>query len=540
MSSNKRKRKRDSNEDEDEKYRKWKENIESSFEGLTEEELKELYEVHLDFEDEDKEESNKSGDGDSKNEEEEEEEDHVAVMNQWLIDNSSTLFNDIMRDEKEAPGYVLNDTQKGAMNVINGLEMDPVKKGKLLFAINGSANSGNKRPISYAMNGAYYLGNYDKQTLITIIKEYIEKVSASSQGGGFFFSKKKTRKRRKKKTKGKKKKKRKSRKNKKKDKTRKKKKPKKKDRKFTDTSYPYRMITKTEAVEDFRKLRDMVKKKDFNSKSVLGNRAVDYGTEKMRKQTKYRNKSHYERWNDKVAREKVIKFAKRLYTQKYKRSVDSSIRGAIELQWGSINTMRPAAAACAYKKNKATKVLDFTAGWGARLIAAMAMDIDYIGIDANVALEPGYNKIIKALGPYSKSKVKMIFKKAETVKISKLKYDFVFTSPPYEYLQVYENMENYEKKGEKVSQPYSSSKIKIDDSEKFYDEFMIPTLKEIYKYLPKGKHICLNMPDIMYTKIRKKWKKADKKDVYSIVGRVGGPEDFKRLEKEQIFCWKKH
>ena len=48
------------------------------------------------------------------------------------------------------------------------------------------------------------------------------------------------------------------------------------------------------------------------------------------------------------------------------------------------------------------------------------------------------------------------------------------------------------------------------------------------------------MPDIMYTKIKKKWKKADKKDVYSIVGRVGGPEDFKRLEKEQIFCWKKH
>ena len=101
-------------------------------------------------------------------------------------------------------------------------------------------------------------------------------------------------------------------------------------------------------------------------------------------------------------------------------------------------------------------------------------------------------------------------------------------------------MENYEKKGEKVSQPYSSSKIKLDDSEKFYDEFMIPTLKRIYTHLPKGKHICLNMPDIMYTKIRKKWKKADKKDVYSIVGRVGGPEDFKRLEKEQIFCWKKH
>ena len=473
----------------------------------------------------DKEDHEYESGGNSKNDDEES---HVDGMNKWLVDNTDDIFNDIMKDQKKAPGYVLNDTQKGIMNVINGLEMDPVKKGKLLWSINGQANSGEKMPIRYAMSIANYLTHDEKSS----INEILEKVYSSSSGG-FFFGKRKTRKRRKKKTKGKKKKKRKSRKKKKK--TRK-----KKDRKFTDTSYPYRMITKKEAVDDFLSLREMVKKKDFNSKSVLGNRAVDYGTEKMRKKTKYRNKSHYERWQDKVARDKVIKFAKRLYNQKYKRSIDSSIRGAIELQWGSVNTMRPSAAACAYKKNKATKVLDFTAGWGARLIAAMAMDIDYTGIDANVSLKPGYDKIIKTLKPYSKSKVKMIFKKAEKVNISKLKYDFVFTSPPYEYLEVYENMENYEKKGEKVSQPYSSSKIKIDDSEKFYDEFMIPTLKEIYKYLPKGKHICLNMPDIMYEKIKKKWKKADKKDVYSIVGRVGGPEDFKRLEKEQIFCWKKH
>ena len=58
------------------------------------------------------------------------------------------------------------------------------------------------------------------------------------------------------------------------------------------------------------------------------------------------------------------------------------------------------------KKIKATKVLDFTAGWGARLIAAMALDIDYTGIDANKALKPGYDKIIKTLRPYSKSKIK--------------------------------------------------------------------------------------------------------------------------------------
>ena len=39
-----------------------------------------------------------------------------------------------------------------------------------------------------------------------------------------------------------------------------------------------------------------------------------------------------------------------------------------------------------YKKYDATRVLDFTAGWGARMVAAMALDIDYIGIDSNKSL----------------------------------------------------------------------------------------------------------------------------------------------------------
>ena len=64
-------------------------------------------------------------------------------------------------------------------------------------------------------------------------------------------------------------------------------------------------------------------------------------------------------------------------------------------------------------------------------------------------------------------------------------------------------MTNYEGDG-KIKQPSSSKKIKMQDSAKFYDEFLVPTLKKVYKYLPKNKHICLNMPDIMYDKIKKR------------------------------------
>ena len=42
----------------------------------------------------------------------------------------------------------------------------------------------------------------------------------------------------------------------------------------------------------------------------------------------------------------------------------------------------------------------------------------------------------------------------------------------------------------------------MSDSSKFYDDFLVPTLKNAYKNLPVGKYICLNMPDIMYDKIK--------------------------------------
>ena len=343
--------------------------------------------------------------------------------------------------------------------------------------------------------------------------------------GGFFFTKKKTRKRRKKKTRKKK---------------RNKKTRKVKLRSWSDTSYPYRNISQRDAIEDFLRLKRLAKG-EINPRSTIGNIIVDWGTEKARRKTKYRNKSFVELWNNKVRRKKMLKFAKRLYKQDHNRSILAATRSAIDLQWGTVNTMRAAAAIHMYKRYNATRVLDFTAGWGARMVAAMALDIDYIGIDSNKALKPGYEKIIKLLKPYTKSKIKMYWSEAQKVNLSKAgKYDYVFTSPPYEYLEVYENMTNYEKKGSKIKQPSSSQKIKMDDAAKFYDEFLVPTLKNAYKYLPKNKFICLNMPDIMYEKIKKRWKKVTKCEDYSIVKRHGGPTGKdKRRGKELIFCWKK-
>ena len=458
------------------------------------------------------------------------EEDNVdsekAVMTEWFTDNMADLVEALFANPKHIQGnwgHVLTEPQKKSITAIIKVGLSADKLYALLNSINGSANSGNKNPVHQGISlMTDYATKEEYGAIRNAVIPYIQ--------GGFFFSKKKsrkkgTRKKRKKKSRKKKKNKKQTR--------------KKKDIKFTDKTYPYRNISEQEAIDDFLALKRLVQG-TINPRSISGNKTVDWGTEKARRKTKYRNKSFVEMWDNKERRKKMLEFAKRLKKKQPSRSIASAIRSAIDLQWGSVNTMRAAAAAQMYKKYKATRVLDFTAGWGARMIAAMALDIDYIGIDTNKALIPGYKRIIKLLKPYTKSKVKMIWKEAQKVNYSKLgKYDYVFTSPPYEYLEAYENMTNYENKGSKIKQPSSSQRIKIDDSAKFYDEFLVPTLKKAYKYLPKNKFICLNMPDIMYDKIKKRWKGVTKKETYQIIKRTGGPIGKDRRGKELIFCWKK-
>lgn len=305
------------------------------------------------------------------------------------------------------------------------------------------------------------------------------------------------------------------------------------------SKYPYKKITQKMALEDFDKLK---KVDEGNWRSIKGIRMVDYGTYKLRVRTKYRGKSNVERWKSKSHREKMLGFAQRLHTGIYNKTgkgkVEDIIRSAISLAWSTINSMRPAYAMNMYKAHGATRVLDITAGWGARMVGAMAADIDYIGIDSNQTLKPAYNKIKKLMNGKGKSKsnVKLLFQKAESVDFSKLGYyDFVFTSPPYEYLELYEGMEKYD--GE-VGQ--ASSGLKLKGRPEFYEKFLIPTLKEAYKYLPKGKFLCLNMPDSMYDEIKSRWKPADKCDLdYMISKRHGSTlKVSERKGKEKVYCWK--
>ena len=154
-----------------------------------------------------------------------------------------------------------------------------------------------------------------------------------------------------------------------------------------------------------------------------------------------------------------------------------------QLYYGTVNQFRPLIAKWVYSQLKPrVGVLDFSMGWGGRLLAAMSMGIPYIGIDANTKLEASYRNMIETYEPTAN--VKLHFQPSEQVKFSRFQYDLVFTSPPYFMIEEYEKMPPYK------------------DKQDFLKTFFIPVVQSAWDNLIPGGHMALNMPAEMYEAVR--------------------------------------
>lgn len=159
------------------------------------------------------------------------------------------------------------------------------------------------------------------------------------------------------------------------------------------------------------------------------------------------------------------------------------------LYYGGISIFRPTTAAKLYNQLKPQCILDFTMGWGGRLLGAYMLNVPkYIGIDSNVNLEEPYKKICQHLKKNSNSsalhEIDLRFQDALTIDYSAMDYDMVFTSPPYYNKEIYGSKEA----------PY---KTKEEWDEKFYK----PIFRVTWDNLKKGGHYCLNIPQCIYEKI---------------------------------------
>lgn len=149
---------------------------------------------------------------------------------------------------------------------------------------------------------------------------------------------------------------------------------------------------------------------------------------------------------------------------------------------GAVVFFKPSTAKFLYKKYKATHVLDFTAGWGGRMLGAWALDLAYTGIDTNTNLKPAYDQMIAELG---KDNLRMIWDSCLNVDLSTIDYDFVLTSPPYINLELYEGMTAFESK------------------EAFYKSFLMPMIDRCRTHIKRGGAVAVNISPQMYADLVK-------------------------------------
>ena len=191
---------------------------------------------------------------------------------------------------------------------------------------------------------------------------------------------------------------------------------------------------------------------------------------------------------------------------------------------GSIVFFKSSTAKFIYKKYNATSVLDPTAGWGGRLLGAMSMGIKYTGIDTNINLKSGYDRMIEDTLKrdllLNKKDYNMIWESCLDVDYSKLDYDCILTSPPYVNLELYEGM------------------IPFENKDEFYLKFLIPLMFKIYKYLKQGGYMCINISPTMYKKFISYGKIRNPDEVIDLRQQMG--KQYKTKSQDEIYVWIKN
>lgn len=231
------------------------------------------------------------------------------------------------------------------------------------------------------------------------------------------------------------------------------------------------------------------------------NAITDYYTEEIRLTTskrKFQKETPMEMWNK--MRSKIISDALSMNPQVSPYEIRNIFFGLSK----ESNPFRPSIALAVYSTFKARRILDPCAGWGDRLIGAIAwnavskeMGIEfekYHGVDPFIQLTESYKQMIDQLVPLyapsgSSETEKFIidslpFESDKVLTEDDMEYyDLVFTSPPYY------DFEEYALTDDRRNQ----STVKYNSVQKWLDFFMVPMMCKCALALKVGGYLCINI-----------------------------------------------
>ena len=144
----------------------------------------------------------------------------------------------------------------------------------------------------------------------------------------------------------------------------------------------------------------------------------------------------------------------------------------------------------------AKRMLDFSAGWGDRLIGAIGAGVErYLGVDPNTALRAGHDAIIEQLArvatPSTSStaatataRFSVIYEPFQSARLpeTELPFDLVFTSPPYFTFELYTTLEG-------------QSTLDFPVFDDWLVHFLFVSLRKAWAHLADGGHMVIHLSD---------------------------------------------
>lgn len=218
-------------------------------------------------------------------------------------------------------------------------------------------------------------------------------------------------------------------------------------------------------------------------------RLVDYFNEIPRMKAKRRDKncSPLEAWQN-------MEILKPWINNKMKNNETFSIIDLREQIWRlglECNAFKASLAKSIYDIFKPNTILDFSAGWGDRLLGAIAYGANrYLGYDPNPELQKGYREMIEMFATNPSKKYEVIMEPFETAEITE-KFDLVLTSPPYYDFETYISSENQNAKTQSINRYPQFADWMVN--------FLCKSLYKCWNVLNPGGNMVIHLSDVYRT-----------------------------------------
>ena len=251
-----------------------------------------------------------------------------------------------------------------------------------------------------------------------------------------------------------------------------------------------------------------------------------------------------DRFNDPHKLRRAIKFC---LTHKNTNSpvTPSGVRDGIYLIGGNVATnFKPMLAKAIYETflPDGGTILDYSAGFGGRMLGALSSDKDYTYIGVEPSTETCLHldqlgQLIRSVNPYADYEIHT--KGSEDMLWGEPSVDFAFSSPPYFSLEKYCDEE-------------TQSYIQYPTLDEWFDGYVIPTIRNIYDALYDDRYYAVNIADFNIGKTRvgfvKRWKEESLNAGFEYVKNIpmkiqtrrgGGHADNATQKEEGIFLFYK-